>query len=36
MKSYSQEDLYNLGQKNPALKRQAMEAIASGKATETN
>ena len=35
-KSYSQEDLYNLGQKNPALKRQAMEDIASGKATETN
>lgn len=34
-KSYSQEDLYNLGQKNPALKRQAMEDIASGKATET-
>jgi hypothetical protein len=34
-KSYSQEDLYNLGQKNPALKRQAMEEIASGKATET-
>lgn len=34
-KSYSQEDLYNLWQKDPALKRQAMEDIASGKATET-
>ena len=34
-KTYSQEDLYNLWQKNPALKRQAMEEIAAGKATET-
>ncbi len=35
VKSYSQEDLYKLGQKNPVLKRQAMEDIASGKAIET-
>lgn len=35
IKKYSQEDLYNLWQKNPALKRQAMEDIAAGKATET-
>ena len=34
-KSYSQEDLYNLWQKDPALKRKAMEEISSGKATET-
>lgn len=34
-KSYSQEDLYNLWQKDPALKRQAMEDIAAGKAVET-
>lgn len=33
--SYSQEDLYNLWQKDPALKRRAMEEISSGKAIET-
>jgi hypothetical protein len=33
--SYSQEDLYNLWQKDPALKRKAMEEIAAGKAIET-
>ena len=34
-KTYSWEDLYKLWQKDPALKRQAMEDIAAGKAIET-
>ena len=35
IQTYSQEDLYKLGQKDPWLKRQAMDMIAAGKAIET-
>ena len=35
VQTYSSEDLYNLWQKDPALKRKAMEQIAAGKAIET-